>query len=371
MTPKLLAEQFSARDVILAHPVATFIIDGDGVIFEANPAAENMCNLARTHLIGLRVANIISTTEIDVEMILKEEGKSFAAYDLSFNVGRAGQQRADLLISPAHPEGFRMMALPQSGEAGKSNHRKPGSAARSAMGAAAMLAHEIKNPLSGIRGAAQLIENANGADTSRFAQLICTEVDRVAGLIDAMQNFTNEQSLTITPENIYPAISQACNIAKAGFAHDISIQENYDPSLPHALISHDALVQILINLVKNAAEALTNTNNPIIRISTAYRHGLSYDAGDGRGRIALPVEIMVSDNGPGVPDILIDDMFNPFVTGKTVGEGEHSGQGLGLALVDKLVREMGGLVRYHRDIEYGLTHFKIHLPTSSVLKAGA
>lgn len=363
MTKAALELLFTAREAVLAHPVATFVIDGAHNIIEANPAAESLSNLARTHLIGADISNIIQTSEIALGQILTEEGKSFAAYDLAATIGKAGPQHFDLLISPAHPDGFRMLALPQNGESGKGNLRRPGSAARSAMGAAAMLAHEIKNPLSGIRGAAQLIENAQGDDVSRFSKLICAEVDRVAALIDAMQNFTSEQPLTIGAENIYPAISQACNIAKAGFAKDVALEEDYDPSLPDAMISHDALVQILINLIKNASEALSDNENPVIRIATAYRHGLSYDAGDGRGRIALPVEITVSDNGPGVPDGLVEDMFSPFVTGRGLGEGANRGQGLGLALVDKLVREMGGLVRYHRDSLNGLSHFRIHLPT--------
>ena len=353
---------FTARDAVLGHPVATFVIDGEHKIIEANPAAENLSNLARTHLIDINITTIIRTQEIALAHILEEEGKSFTAYDLGADIGKTGRVHVDLLISPAHPEGYRMIALIQGGETGKGHHRRPGSAARSAMGAAAMLAHEIKNPLSGIRGAAQLIENAQGDDAIRFAQLICTEVDRVAALIDTMQNFTSDRALTIAAENIYPAISQACNIAKAGFARHIIIEEDYDPSLPAALISHDALVQILINLIKNSAEALVNIKNPMIRIATAYRHGLSYDAGDGRGRIPLPVEITVSDNGPGVPDALIEDMFNPFVTGRGLGDGDNRGQGLGLAMVDKLVREMGGLVRHHRDSMVGLTHFRVHLP---------
>ena len=354
---------FTARDAVLAHPVATFVVDETHHIVEANPAAESLSNLARTHLVSMKIGDLIATRGVNIGQILDEEGKSFAAYDLEVDIGRAGRHHVDLLISAAHPDGYRMVALPQGGEAGKGNYRRPGTAARAATGAAAMLAHEIKNPLSGIRGAAQLIENASGDDVTRFSQLICAEVDRIAAMIDAMQNFTSNQPLHISPENIYPAISQACNIAKAGFARDVALEEDYDPSLPDAMISHDALVQILINLIKNASEALGDTEHPMIRITTAYRHGRSYDAGDGRGRIGLPVEITVTDNGPGVPDTLVDDMFNPFVTGRGLGEGDNRGQGLGLAMVDKLVREMGGLVRYSRDDLAGLSHFRIHLPT--------
>ena len=354
---------FSASDAVLAHPVATFVIDGNQRIIEANPSAEQLSNVARTHLIGEAITSVVRTREFALQAVLEGSGKSFTAYDVVTEIGKAGQQTVDLLISPAHPEGYRMIALSHGSDAASGRHLRPGSAARSATGAAAILAHEIKNPLSGIRGAAQLMENANPEDITRFSKLICSEVDRIAALIDTMQNFTREQPLNISSQNIYPAISQACGVAKAGFANNVRFQEDYDPSLPDALICHDSLVQILINLLKNASEALASTDDPMIKVSTAYRHGLSYDAGDGKGRIALPVEVSVTDNGPGVPLELADDMFSPFVTGRALGDGDSRGQGLGLAMVDKLVREMGGLVHYHRDGLKHLSHFRIHLPT--------
>ena len=362
------ASLYSAKDAVLAHPVATLIIDPDHRIIEANGAAENLFNLARSNMVGDVLPQIISTPTVPIEQILEGEGKSFAAFDIPARLGRGGDHVIDLLISPANDaQGFRIIALANGGEAAKGSALRPGSAARTAMGAAAMLAHEIKNPLSGIRGAAQLLEMAQGDDITRFSSLICSEVDRIAALIDAMQNFSVDQPPKLALENIYPAINQAREVAQAGFAQHIPIAEDYDPSLPEAVISHDGLVQILINLLKNSAEALVNKDNPSITISTAYRHGLSYDSGDGRGRIALPVEICVSDNGPGVPPELVDDMFSPFVSGRSLGagaSGHAGGQGLGLAMVDKLVREMGGLVRYQRDSAQSLTHFRLHLPVS-------
>lgn len=357
---------YSARDAVLAHPVATLIIDAGHHIAEANAAAEDLFNLARSSMVGVRLTDLIASPDVPLDRILEGEGKSFSAFDIAVRLGRGGDHIIDLLISPAHDRhGYRLVALPNGGDAAKGNALRPGSAARTAMGAAAMLAHEIKNPLSGIRGAAQLLENAQGEDIGRFSNLICKEVDRIAALIDTMQNFSVDQAPVLTLENIYPAINQAREVAKAGFATNIPIIEHYDPSLPEAMISHDGLVQILINLLKNASEALVNNNNPFITISTAYRHGLFYDCGDGRGRIALPVEICVSDNGPGVPPELVNDMFSPFVSGRTLGKGQSgnpSGQGLGLAMVDKLVREMGGLVRYQYDNAQSSTHFRLHLP---------
>jgi len=224
------------------------------------------------------------------------------------------------------------------------------------MGAAAILAHEIKNPLSGIRGAAQLLEGGQGGRDAALTQLICNEVDRIAALIDRMQDFTTDRTLECRPGNIYPLIDRAADIAAAGFARNIRIIKRYDPSLPFANINDDALVQVMINLLKNAAEALEHVAKPRIRVETAFRHGVSVMVGGGKGSAVLPIEIVVVDNGPGVPEHILDHLFNPFITGK------RDGQGLGLALVDKLVRDMNGFVQYARDAEAGESTFRILLP---------
>ncbi len=354
-------ESYSADDIVAAHPVPTLLVGQHRHIIEANAAAEVLFNLSRTALVGARLNEVLDAPHIDLASIWEGEGKSFAAFDIIARLGRSGEHQIDLLISPAHGSARnRIVAMPHYG--GSVSTRGPGNAARSAMGAAAMLAHEIKNPLSGIRGAAQLIEGADAGDTARFAQLICTEVDRIATLIDSMQNFTQDARSALALQNIYPAINQARDVARAGFANEIPILESYDPSLPDAFISHDSLVQVLINLIKNAAEALAGEDQPVIFLSTAFRHGLSYDSGDGRGRVALPLEICVCDNGPGVPVSLLEDMFSPFVTSRDLESDGGGGRGLGLALVDKLMREMGGLVRYQRDNDAGLSFFRLHLP---------
>jgi two-component system nitrogen regulation sensor histidine kinase GlnL len=224
--------------------------------------------------------------------------------------------------------------------------------ARAVIGAAAMLGHEIKNPLSGIRGAAQLLA-AEGAG-AELTTLITTEVDRIAALIDKMQDFTGRQ-VNPQPTNIYPLLDHARRVAQTGFARDITIEESFDPSLPPVLADNDALLQIVINLLKNAAEALDDVKKPRILISTAYRHGLAVDAGPGQPRRGLPIELCVIDNGAGAPADIADHLFSPFVSSKP------EGQGLGLALVDKLVRDMGGIVQYSREGAPEMTIFRILL----------
>lgn len=345
-------------ELLQAHPVATLLVDGEGRIVEANQAAEALFNRARVALVGRHAGSVIIWRAGEgLARMLAEPGKSVWAYSVELSIHADSNLFADIALGPINPAGgWRVMAIHPVPKGGRMPFRRPGSAARSAGAAAAMLAHEIKNPLSGIRGAAQLLGKGADANASSLSRLICGEVDRIASLIDSMQGFTRDQALTRSSINIYPAIGQARGIAAQGFASGAKFIEEFDPSLPRVMGNHDALVQILINLIKNACEAAPDIGKLQIRMSTAYRHGLSWDAGDGRGHQPLPVEIMVADNGPGVPDHLVDALFDPFVTGK------KDGQGLGLALVDKLVRDMGGVVQHDRTGDW--TRFRLHLPVA-------
>jgi two-component system nitrogen regulation sensor histidine kinase GlnL len=339
-----------------AHPVATLIIDRAGIVIDVNQAAESLFNRARVSLVGHAVSDVLPWPEGEgLSRLLGEPGKSVWAYSVELPFEPGSGVLADIALGPIHPGGgWRVLTIHTVPRGGRTPFRRPGSAARSAGAAAAMMAHEIKNPLSGIRGAAQLLGKGGDANASALSRLICGEVDRIAGLIDSMQGFTRDQPLKLNSINIYPAIGQARGIAAQGFAANTRFREEFDPSLPRVLGNHDALVQILLNLIKNGCEAASSQSDVRIRLTTAYRHGLSWDAGDGRGHQPLPVEICVADNGPGVPEALVDALFDPFVTNK------RDGQGLGLALVDKLVRDMGGVVQHDR--HNGWTRFRLHLP---------
>jgi two-component system, NtrC family, nitrogen regulation sensor histidine kinase GlnL len=358
-------------DWLHMHPVPSFVIDYTGNITAANLAAETLCTMPRSGILGRPVRDVIRFADMQMWRLLDDPEKSVAAYAVTLSAGRSASTQADIRISEIVGEACnaeRLLAIHPISPIAHSVHAIRGTPGKSGAAAAALLAHEIKNPLSGIKGAAQLLERSGGSDASRFTQLICSEVDRIAALIDRMQDLSREQALHTQPQNLYPAIFQARDSAQAGFAQGIMIEEDYDPSIPDVWIDHDSMVQMILNLLKNAAEALVATPNPCIRISTAYRHGLSYSAVEGANPVPLPVELTISDNGPGVPSALVDDMFTPFVTGaKLMSSVGHKitvpgGQGLGLALVEKLVRDMGGLVRYRRGTSPALTHFDIHLP---------
>ncbi|MDF0544374.1 ATP-binding protein [Sphingobium sp. H39-3-25] len=346
----------SLADIITAFPVAILVVGPDNRIADTNVRAETLLNMARSAIIGSDIGRTVRMADNSTRFDIWHSDKPLAAYDVQVHAGRTAAAEVDLMIAPIPDhDGWRAVSIHPKSQAQKIGHRRTAGGTRSAMGAAAILAHEIKNPLSGIRGAAQLLDNGDDAGTTALTQLICNEVDRIAALIDRMQDFTTERTLDCTAENIYPLIDRAVNVARAGFAKNIKITKLYDPSLPFSLINGDALVQVMINLLKNAAEALGKVENPSVRIETAFRHGVSVMLGE-QGSKVLPIEIVVIDNGPGVPENIRDHLFNPFISGK------RDGQGLGLALVDKLVRDMNGFVQYVRDEESGETIFRVLLP---------
>lgn len=337
-------------ELFAALPVAVVVVDPDDRIAHANALAEQLLNLSERVMRGQPIDAILPPPPLGD----RRDGQGMAFYDTEIATPHGPRIRVDFVEAAiADYPGWRTITLHTAASTRGLGPSARGASARAASGAAAMLAHEIKNPLSGIRGAAQLL----GA--GELTTLIVTEVDRIAALIDRMQNFSDTRPLAVAAENIYPLIGHARRLAHAGFARGVMIEERFDPSLPPAAINRDALVQILINLLKNAHEASRLERNPRIVIATAYRHGMSVAAASGRPRVPLPIEICVLDNGPGAPADIIDHLFDPFVSGRP------EGQGLGLALVDKLVRDMGGIIQYAREGTQEMTTLRLLLPRAS------
>lgn len=342
-------EVVPAAELMAALPTALLLLDPEGKVRDANAAAEDLLNLSQLTMRGKPLGDLLV---LPLDYVSRPGTDSaLALYDLPLMTTRGLRFRADFIVTPmVDRPGWRLLLLQQGANAlGLGLRADKGS--RAAIGAAAMLAHEIKNPLSGIRGAAQLIASEVDGEARELMNLIRREVDRIAALIDGMQRFTDERPVETAPENIYPILDDVRRIAASGFARHLEIVESYDPSLPPVVAHRDSLTQVLLNLLKNAAEAVGEVGR--IEIITAYRIGVSM-ARDSGGRVSLPIEIAIVDNGPGVPDDLADHLFDPFVTTK------RTGQGLGLALADKLMRDMGGMIQHAREDDR--TVFRLLLP---------
>jgi two-component system nitrogen regulation sensor histidine kinase GlnL len=341
-------------ELFAALPVGVMVIDPEGAIAHANADCEALLNLSERAMLGQSLESVLRSPRDPA----RREDHGFAAFDTEVELTRGGRVRVDFIEAAiADYPGWRTITLHHAATSrrlGQSADRA--SAARAAVGAAAMLAHEIKNPLSGIRGAAQLLGSSRTGEGEELTSLIVTEVDRIAALIDRMQDFTDTRPLTLGSENIYPLLDHARRVATAGFAANVTIEERFDPSLPPVLVDRDAVLQVILNLLKNASEAMVHQADARITLATAYRHGMAVSAAPGRPRQPLPIEICVIDNGPGAPPDIADHLFDPFISGKP------EGQGLGLALVDKLVRDMGGIIQYAREGSPEATVFRILLP---------
>lgn len=342
-------------EVLAALPVAVLLVDPEDRVVRANAECELLLNRSERAMVGRPVQAVLALPREAED----RAGRGFAAFDTEIETRNSGRIRVDLAqVELADHPGWRAITLHNAASSRRLGHSADrAAAARSAVGAAAMLAHEIKNPLSSIRGAAQLI--ADGAAPEELTRLVIAEVDRIAALIDRMEDFTDTRPVALEPLNIYPLLAHARSVALAGFARDVVIEERFDPSLPAALANRDALLQVLLNLLKNAATALGPRGERRIILATSFRHGMAVAPAPGRPRLPLPIEICVIDSGPGAPEDIAEHLFDPFVSSRPEGKG------LGLALVDKLIRDMGGIIQYSREGSPHMTVFRILLPRAT------
>lgn len=331
---------------------ALVLIDGQGRVVEANHAAENLLGTSQKRLEGRLLADTLGSLDQRVRERLGSSESALVARDIVITASEA-ERRVNLTVSPlGNNPGWRVVTL---SEITHEDNAREGDADAS-IGAPSILAHEIKNPLSAIRGAGQLVARKLPLADKKLAHMIIHEVDRIARLIDRMQQLGSTTTEPATPLNPHEVIRSAIATVRTGTSGHIEIREEFDPSLPHVLANRDVLEQVLINLVSNARDAAVASDEaPQIVVQTRFVSGLAFSAVRLGRSVRLPIEITVSDNGAGVPANMRDHVFEPFVSSK------KSGQGLGLALVRKLVRDMNGSISHERDAKKRLTHFRLHL----------
>jgi len=341
----------------LPHPVIT--IGADDHVVDANAAAEGFFQVGAPVMRRHRIKEFVPFGSPLLALIEQVRARGAAVNEYRVDLGtpkNGGERVVDILVAPMQERaGHVVVVLQERTRADKIDrqltHR---GAARSVTALAAMLAHEIKNPLSGIRGAAQLLEQSADDDDRTLTRLICDEADRIVKLVDRMEIFSDERPVEREAVNIHAVLEHVKRIAISGFARYIRIVEEYDPSLPPVFANRDQLVQVFLNLVKNAAESIGDAADGEIVFSTAFRPGVRLMAPGTNTRVSLPLEFCVRDNGPGVPEDLVQYLFDPFVTTKPTGSG------LGLAMVAKIVGDHGGIVEC--DSQPRRTTFRVLMP---------
>jgi two-component system, NtrC family, nitrogen regulation sensor histidine kinase GlnL len=356
LPPKVAVE---AHAVLAALPDPVLVVDEQGTLRYANHAAEEFFDAGKTMLLGLPLPGLLPPDSPVFALIdsVRRTGASVSEYGVAVDMPRIGPRTLTVQAAPMG-DGSDLVIVTLQGRSiadkidRQLTHRN---AARSVTAMASMLAHEVKNPLSGIRGAAQLLEeNANQADRE-LTRLICDETDRICALVDRMDVFSDRRPLERAPVNIHEVLERVRRAAQSGFARNVRFIEGYDPSLPAVHGNRDLLIQIFLNLVKNAAEAAPAQGGEI-QLTTSYQHGVRMMVAGSDSRVHLPLVVTVTDNGDGIPEDIQRHLFDPFVSTK------HNGSGLGLALVAKVIGDHGGVIEF--DTQPRRTTFRVYLPVT-------
>ncbi len=348
-----------AADILWASlPVPAILIDPEDRLIDLNPAAEQFLNTSEKMLRGQPVFDRLAVDAPLEQVFERVRANHSTLYINEVDVGTGDRAPVicNLQAAPlADREGVILLLISPrefADRMGRGQGMK--TAARSAIGMAEMLAHEIKNPLAGITGAAQLLSMNLASEDVELADLIVEETRRIVKLLEQVEQFGNLRPPEQKPVNIHDVLDRARRSALLGFAARMTILEDYDPSLPATLGDADQLLQVVLNLLKNAAEAAGDRPGTI-RLRTFYDATLRLRRVDGSGT-RLPLQIEITDDGPGIPPEMVGDIFDPFVSGR------ENGTGLGLALVSKIIADHQGWISV--DSVPGRTTFRMSLPVA-------
>ena len=348
-----------ARSQLANLPLAVILLAPGMRIAAANPLAEQFFGQGARRLIGQTLGDLVSFVEARMIEYLSDAEAPLSARETTVLIRGIGPRGVDITTAPiVDSPGWQLMTI-HDNSAFEALGDDSGGGDNLFLRGPEILAHEIRNPLAGIRGAAQVVARKLDEKDRALTDLITGEVDRVAGLIERMQLLSGRTVPPVAPCNLHEIVRRAVAVIEAGNppnAPVIPIREEFDPSLPPVLGDADGLVQVLLNLLANAREACAGRDDAAIGVRTRFASGLQLQGVEDRAPVRVPIELRVSDNGPGVPASMREHLFDPFVTSK------KSGHGLGLAVVRKLVRDMNGRISHERDEAAGLTHFRIHLP---------
>lgn len=342
----------------LSYPV--FGLSPDHRFLFANYAAEVFFERSRQLLLKSHLADFFGDDSPIFGLLrrLSAGGQSVGDQEMTLISPRIGKKLVNMQIS-AHKDGLGAIVSLQMRDMadqlrGQSLSR---GAALSMSKMTSLLAHEIKNPLAGIKGAAQLIELDGNREQADLSQLIVEEVDRIAELLNRIESMAGAGKLNFAPLNVHEVISHVIAVTEASFGRNITIERQFDPSLPDIMGDRALLIQAFLNLLKNACEACDSTGDKgVVRIITSYAlHSITSSSAQAREKV-LPLQIDIIDNGEGIPSSLRDILFEPFISSKSEGSG------LGLAVVASAVADHGGLVSVQS--QKGQTAFQILLPLS-------
>ena len=364
-----------AGHILASLPNPVFLLDGDDRFLFLNHAAEMFFDSSAAMLEGTALSAQIPADSSLLALLARSRSQMASVADQGIEVAspRIGLRLLNVQIAPfadrngpgGHMSGLSGQDGPAKGgrmlvtlqERALAERLRGQSmfhgAARSISSMAALLAHEVKNPLAGIKGAAQLLQADLSPENQEFARMIVEETNRVTALLDRMEGFAGGAQTPLSPVNIHEILDHCLRISSASYGDQLTVKRRYDPSLPSVEGHRDLLIQAFLNIVKNAFEATENRTE--LTVFTSYARGRRLNGG-GAARLHVPIQVEVIDNGPGIAPELRDHLFDPFVSGK------NGGSGLGLALVASVVADHGGLVEV--DSVPGRTVFRINFPTA-------